>query len=216
MKQLILLFFFYTLSLQAQFQVNGIVKDAQTKTALPFATVTSETGTATITDVDGKFHLLLPTSPESLTISYVGYTSKTISLFEQKPFFTIWLSPKTAELKEVIISNENPALGIMAKVIQNKFTNNPQKKLNTFQYKTYNRLLVTANPDSISGKIDTVFVHNQTKDKITLIDSSDYKFKKIINKQHLFLTEKVSLFEFEKPILKETIIGTKMAGFKEP
>jgi hypothetical protein len=216
MKQLILLFFFFTLSLQAQFQVNGIVKDDQTKTALPFATVTSETGTATITDVDGKFHLLLPTSPESLTISYVGYTSKTISLFEQKPFFTIWLSPKTAELKEVIISNENPALGIMAKVIQNKINNNPQKKLNTFQYKTYNRLLVTANPDSISGKIDTVFVHNQTIDKIAQIDSSDYKFKKIINKQHLFLTEKVSLFQFEKPILKETIIGTKMAGFKEP
>ena len=76
--------------------------------------------------------------------------------------------------------------------------------------------MVSANPDSISGKIDTVFVDAVNKDKIAKIDSSDYKFKKIIAKQHLFLTEKVSQFQFEKPILKETIIGIKMGGFKEP
>lgn len=61
-----------------------------------------------------------------------------------------------------------------------------------------------------------MFVNNVSKAKIKKIDSSDYKFKKIIDKQHLFLTEKVSQFQFEKPILKETILGTKMAGFKEP
>jgi hypothetical protein len=216
MKPLLFFFFFFTLSIQAQFQINGVVKDAQTKRPLPFATITSETGTATIADVDGKFHLILATQPEALTASYVGYTTQSLSLFEQKPFFTIWLSPKTDALKEVVISNENPANAIITKVIRQKETNNPLKKLKTFQYKTYNKLLVSANPDSISGKIDTVFVNHQTKDKIVKIDSSDYKFKKIINKQHLFLTEKVSLFQFEKPLLKETIIGTKMAGFKEP
>lgn len=216
MKPLLFLLLFFTLSLQAQFQVNGVVKDIETKKALPFATVTTETGTATITDVDGKFLLLSTTPPETLTITYVGYTAQTLSLYEQRNFFTIWLSPKTDALSEVIISNENPALGIITKVIQNKNANNPQKKLKTFEYKTYNKLLVSANPDSISGKIDTVFVNKLTKDKIVKIDSSDYKFKKIIDKQHLFLTEKVSQFQFEKPILKETILGTKMAGFKEP
>jgi len=40
--------------------------------------------------------------------------------------------------------------------------------------------------------------------------------RNIIDRQHLFLTEKVSRFQFEKPVLKETILGTKMAGFKEP
>lgn len=216
MKQLFYLFFFFTLSLQAQFQINGVVKDADTKKALPFATITTEKGTATISDVDGKFNLLLASQPETLTISYVGYTSQTISLFEQKAFFTLMLVPKTDELKEVVLSNQNPALAIIAKVIKQKKANDPEEKLKTFQYKTYNKLLVTANPDSISGKIDTLFVNPTTKDKIAKIDSSDYKFKKIIDKQHLFLTEKVSQFQFEKPILKETIIGTKMAGFKEP
>ena len=216
MKRLFLLFFFFTLSLQAQFQGNGIIRDSETKKPLPFATITTENGFSTISDVDGKFNLLLSFQPESLTVSYVGYTSKSISLFEVKTFFTIFLLPKVDALKEVTISSVNPANAIIAKVIQLRDTNNPQKKLNSFQFKSYNKLVVTANPDSIVGKIDTVFVNAVTKDKIAKIDSSAYKFKKIIDKQHLFLTEKVSQFQFEKPMLKETILGTKMAGFKEP
>ena len=216
MKRLFLLLLFFTLSLQAQIQVNGIIKDVDTKKPLPFATITTEKVFSTISDVDGKFHFLLSMQPESITISYVGYESKTISLSEIKSFFTIYLIPKTAVLKEVIIANINPANAIITKVIELKDSNNPQKKLRSFRFKSYNKLLVTANPDSITGKIDTVFVNAVTREKVAKIDSSDYKFKKIIDQQHLFLAEKVSQFEFEKPLLKETIIGTKMAGFKEP
>lgn len=216
MKPLLLLLLFFTLSLQAQFRINGIVRDTETKKPLPFATITTETGVTTLTDVDGKFHFSLASPPETLTTSYVGYDSQTISLFETKVFFNLWLSPKTTALQEVVISNRNEANSIIAKVIEHKDANNPQKKLHSFQFKTYNKLLVTAQPDSIVGKIDTVFVNSVTKDKIIKIDSSDYKFKKIIDKQHLFLTEKVSQFQFEKPVLKETILGTKMAGFEEP
>ena len=216
MKQLFLLFLFFTLSLQAQFQVNGIIKDSETKKTLPFANIRTENGFSTVADVDGKFNFLLASQPETLTISYIGYEPKTILLFETKTFFTLFLSPKINALKEVTISNVNQANAIIVKVIQQKENNNPQKKLHSFQFKSYNKLLVTANPDSITGKIDTVFVNPVTKEKIAKIDSSGYKFKKIIDKQHLFLTEKVSQFQFEKPILKETILGTKMAGFKEP
>jgi hypothetical protein len=216
MKRLFLLFLFFTLSLQAQFQVNGIIKDFETKKALPFATIKTENGFSTIADVDGKFNFLLASKPESLTVSYIGYESKTISLLEIKTFFSLYLLPKPDVLKEVVISNVNPANAIIDRVIREKQNNNPQKKLRSFQFKSYNKLVVTANPDSIFGKIDTVFVNAVTKDKIAKIDSSDYKFKKIIDKQHLFLTEKVSQFQFDKPILKETILGTKMAGFKEP
>ncbi|MFN3753052.1 DUF5686 family protein [Flavobacterium sp.] len=216
MKPLLIIFLFFTLSLQAQFQVNGIVKDAETKKALPFATISTENGKATLSDVDGKFSLTLSFQPEIIKVSYVGYTTQTISIFENKTFFSISLLPEIDTLKEVVLSNENPANTIIKQVIRRRDANNPEKKLKTFQYKTYNKLLVSANPDSISGKIDTLFVDVVTKDKIAKIDSAEYKFKKIIDKQHLFLTEKVSQFQFEKPILKETIIGTKMAGFKEP
>jgi len=96
MKQLFIWFFFFSLSLQAQFQVNGIIKDAETKKVLPFASITTENGFATISDVDGKFYFVLTSPPETLTVSYVGYESKTISLFETKSFFTILLPPKAA------------------------------------------------------------------------------------------------------------------------
>lgn len=216
MKQLIFAFFCCTLSLHAQFQVNGIIKDSETKKALPFATIKTENGISSITDVDGKFTFQLNSQPDSITVSYVGYESKTFPLLQLKSFSTIYLNPKIAILKEITISNINPANAIIAKVIAQKSANNPQKKLTSFQFKSYNKLLVTANPDSISGKIDTIYVNAVTRDQIKKIDSSTYKFKKIITKQHLFLTEKVSLFQFEKSILKETILGTKMAGFKEP
>ena len=58
MKQLCLFFFFLTLSLQAQFQVNGIVKEAVTNKPLPFATITTNNGLNSISDVDGKFSII--------------------------------------------------------------------------------------------------------------------------------------------------------------
>ena len=216
MKIAAILFFFCSLSLQAQFHVNGIIKDFNTKKALPFASISNKNGISTIADVDGKFNFLANSQQETLTISYVGYEPKTITTFETNSFFTIYLLPKIVALDEVAISNANSANVIMARVILKKQNNNPLKKLQAFQFKTYNKLLVTANPDSIVGKIDTLFVNTAQKETISKIDSSDYKFKKIIDKQHLFLTEKVSLFQFENPLLKETILGTKMAGFKEP
>lgn len=215
MKRLFLLFFISTLSLNAQIPINGIIKDSETKKLLPFASITTENGFSTISDVDGKFNFILTSHPKSIIISYVGYESKIISLDEINSFLTIQLIPHVAKLKEVTISNSNPANTIITKVIQQKNNNNPQIKLSSFQFKSYNKLLVSASSDSISEKIDTIFVNAVTKDKIIKIDSSDYKFKKIIDKQHLFLAEKVSQFQFEKPHLKETILGTKMAGFKE-
>ena len=114
MKRLILVFLFLTLSLQAQFQVNGIIKDSETKKALPFATIKTENGFSTIADVDGKFNFVLASQPETLTVSYIGYESKTISLLEIKTFFSLYLLPKPDLLKEIVISNVNPANAIIA------------------------------------------------------------------------------------------------------
>ncbi|WP_293874168.1 DUF5686 family protein [Flavobacterium sp.] len=216
MKLAAILFFFCSLSLQAQFQISGIIKDTNTKKVLPFASITDTHGFSTIAEADGKFNFITNSQSEILTISYIGYEPKTITTLETKSFFTIYLLPKTVALEEVAISNTTLANAIIAKVILKKQNNNPQKKFRTFQFKSYNKILITANPDSIIGKIDTLFVNAANKVILSKIDSSDYKFKKIIDKQHLFLTEKVSLFQFEKPLLKETILGTKMAGFKEP
>ena len=215
MKLFCLLTLFFSLTLQAQFQINGIVNDSKNK-PLPFASITTSDKNNTVTDVDGKFILSSKSKITSFTVSYIGFQTKTITVSENKKFYLVSLKEKTDDLKEVIVSNENPALAILRKVILSKNNNNPQKKLKSFEYKTYNKLIVSANPDSIDGRIDSSAAYKDLKKKTVNIDSSDYKFKEIISKQHLFQTEKVSQYQFENNKQKETILGSKMAGFKQP
>lgn len=215
MRLFCLLTLFFTLSIQAQFQISGIVTDSNNK-PLPFATIKTSDNSNTITDVDGKFIFKTSINSGNFIVSYIGFQTKTIAIVENKKFYSVSLSQKTDDLKEVIVSNENPALTIIKKVIANKNNNNPQKKLSSFEYKTYNKLIVTANPDSIDGRIDSSAVYKDFNKKKINIDSSDYKFKEIISKQHLFQTEKVSQYQFGNNKLKETVLGTKIAGFKNP
>lgn len=216
MKQIHLLFLFFTFSLQAQFQVNGIIKDAKTNKPLSFATINTNENSRTISDVDGKFSVLSHTKNIYFQVSYIGFTPLTVKVETGKSFYTVLLFEKNDWLKEVIISNENPALSIIKKTIANKNSNNPQKKLNSFEFKSYNKLIVTANPDSIEGRIDSLFVEKLGEKTFKKMDSSNFIFKKLVSKHHLFQTEKVSQFQYNNSKLKETILGTRMAGFKQP
>jgi hypothetical protein len=111
---------------------------------------------------------------------------------------------------------KNPANPIIRKVIRNKPANDPQKKLKSFAFKSYTKLIVTANPDSITGAIDTVSKRKFFGKGYKKVDSTEYKFKKIIARQHLFETEKVSDYQFDGRRMKETVTGIKMSGFSEP
>lgn len=206
------IFFLFSFSLHAQFQLNGVVKETTNKLPLPFASITTPSGINTITDVDGKFSIFTLAPIAEFTVSYVGYEKKTTQIEPGKTFYLIALEQNTNDLKEVIIPRENPAVAIIRKAIALKEQNNPQKKLDSFDFKCYNKLVITANPDSISSKIDTIALTHKTPK----IDSSNYKFKEMILKQHLFQTEKVSHYQFKNNHLKETILGTKMAGLKQP
>ena len=188
MKHLCLLLFFFTLSLQAQFQVNGIVKDISTNKPLPFATITGNDGTNTISDVDGKFIILSKMTITAFEVSYIGFTKIRISIEKGKSYYVVALSQKANDLNEIIISNENPALAIIRKTIAQKDNNNPQRKLKTFEFKSYNKLIVTANPDSISGKIDSVFVEKTT----TKIDFFQLQIQRN-NKQTAFVSNRKSI-----------------------
>lgn len=104
------------------------------------------------------------------------------------------------------------ASSYIEKAIQNKKYNAPE----SFQLTSYNKLIVTANPNNLKGHIDSIF--KKKKDVLILkeIDSSDYNFKKIISKQHLYQTEKISVLTWNDNHTKEEILSTKMAGFEEP
>jgi hypothetical protein len=216
MKYFCLFLLLTSLTIQAQFQLNGIVKDAETNKTLPFATITFDKELKTITDVDGKFSLEIHHNESSFETSYIGYARSNTAINNHKTFYTVSLSPNSNLLKKTNIANNNPALSIIKQTIALKNTNSPIEKLENFEFKAYNKLLVSAKPDSITGKLDSVFIQKKGQILFRKIDSTNYKFKEAIDKHHLFLTEKVSHFQFKDKTLKETILGTKMAGLKQP
>ncbi|AXG73479.1 carboxypeptidase-like regulatory domain-containing protein [Flavobacterium arcticum] len=210
----LLLLLIGSLSCQAQFTIAGIVRDNEHNKPLPFATITTDKGKTLVTDIDGKFNT---DATEWFTVAYVGYKKKKIAVIPGKEKYNIFLTQSTQQLKEVVIEQSNSANALLRKVIYRKPYNDPRQRLESFRYKTYNKLLVTANPDSIVGKIDSIYTYKRSRKRFSKIDSTEFKFKKLIEQQHLYQTEKVSEFKYtKKQGLKENVLATRMAGFKQP
>lgn len=213
MKQLAFFFLLFASSVHAQLEWSGKIIDANTKKPLPFASV-STSNTFIVSDLDGNFYLNNVLVNDTISISYVGYVSQKISATNSSQLL-IKMKRLPENLREVYVIN-NPAIAIIKKVLQSKATNDPEKKLKFFQFKGYNKLLITANPDSINGTLDSIFATNRGVRKFVKIDSTDFIFKKVIKKQHIYQTEKISNYQFDGIHFKETVEATKMAGFKKP
>lgn len=217
MRLLVFLLFVLSVPVYGQVTITGVVKDSKSDAPLPFASIVTDNGARLTTDVDGKFVIENKNIDNSFTIGYVGYNPQKIQLEDGKIYYAVSLEAQREQLKEAVISTDNAALRIIREAIRRRDENDPMRKLESFQYKSYDRLVVTANPDSISGKLDSVFVYEKWGRRFEKIDSTDYKFKKLIEKRHLYQTEKVSEFKYKRDEgLKENVLATRMAGFKNP
>lgn len=217
MRILTFLLFFLSLVGQAQTAITGVVKDSKNNEPLPFATIIQQNGKSMITDFDGKFVLEHATLHEIFTVTYIGYEDRSFKITPGRYFYSVVLEPKAQILNEVVINATSPVNEIIGKAIRRKMINDPQQKLNSFSYKSYEKLVITANPDSISGVLDSIFVYEKAGRLFKKIDSTDYKFKKLIEKRHLYQTEKISEFMYNREQgFKENILASRMAGFKQP
>lgn len=106
---MLVLLFGFTNVMYAQRTVTGTVKDAKDGSALPGVNVTVKgvTGVGTVTNIDGKFSIAVPSDGNTLVFSFVGYTSQEVALNAQTNY-EIMLEPSTQELEEVVVT----ALGI--------------------------------------------------------------------------------------------------------
>ena len=220
MKKSILIFIVLLSSFAAiaQKSISGIIIDAESKESLPFANIYISKTKGTITDAEGKFTLNLKKEITSIKVSYIGYKTVTIPVEQNITYLKIRLQPTQEALDAVVLYNkENPALQIMRDAIDRKKDNDPERKLNSFKLNAYNKLLVTANPDSINGQIDSIYTKKDGKLVFKEVDSSNYSFKKDLTRSHIYMTEKVSEVSFSSSKGKrEKILATRMAGFKEP
>jgi len=98
----IFLMFFATLGLLAQNVITGVVVDSNSGETLPGASVLVKgTTQGTITGMDGKFKLEVSDLKASLSISYIGYVAKDVSLNGKTELGEIKLESDAVGLEEV-------------------------------------------------------------------------------------------------------------------
>lgn len=194
--------------------MQGQILDYDTSIPIAFAKITYNNKTIN-SDWEGKFSLVIQEDSKPILVSYKGYYDKTYYQTVGSKYLSIKLVSNTT-LKEKEIYSEAQVNAILKKVVENKSKNQPEKVLKNFEYKNYENLIVSATPDSISEKIDTIIKKSFFGKPRIKIDSSNYKFKRYSEKQHLYETEKVNRIQFQKNKTKETILASRMAGFKKP
>ncbi|WP_345163460.1 DUF5686 and carboxypeptidase-like regulatory domain-containing protein [Pontibacter saemangeumensis] len=191
-------------------EVNGVVRDARTREALPFVSITANNGeTGTTTNLDGIYTLRHNRPITSLRFSYVGYAPQVIYP-DSAETIAIYLQPTAAQLQEVVVrgTGENPAHRIIRLANQNRDRHRPEN-LPAYTYRTYNKFVLTATDARELDMSDTLQLSPQ--------DSAYLKMRQLLSKQHMFLLESVTDYAFLQPNhTKETILATRVSGLQQP
>jgi TonB-linked SusC/RagA family outer membrane protein len=99
---LLALLFFFTGMVSAQTLVSGTVVSADDGEPIIGASIRLVgTSLGAVTDVDGKFTITLRQGVTKITVSYVGYTTQTVTI---KPNMKIVLTPDSKTIEEVVVT----------------------------------------------------------------------------------------------------------------
>ena len=195
---LTILLFVFSVSINAQNHIDGIVVDDKTNERLAFVNIViNEDGTlGTTTDIDGSFSITTEKEIDKLTFSFVGYEKKTIDIEVGQDNISIRLKPLNIHLSEVVIDGSNdPANRIIDSVFKYRDSNNP-KSLDSYYYKIYDNMVFTL--DTTSPLIDK-------------------EMRAELRKNDLIVTETVSEQYYMKPNKsKKNILANRFSGMKEP
>ncbi len=218
MKNALLYFVLFFTTLTWSQTISGIVKDRKTNKPLPFASIEPNNGSGTITDFDGQFVLESANDITLLQVGYIGYAPLEIAITADKTFYTILLDQSMVVLDEVVLNSYVKSTEeIIKNAIAYKKKNKPEKILDSYSFKTYHKLLVTAPVDSINPAIDSIYVRDNGALRFKELDSTNFNLKRQLARSHLYFGEEASSHKFTKDNGRQkTINAIRMAGFKEP
>jgi len=122
--------------------LEGTVRDDATGEWLPGATVQIEgTYTGTVTNSEGVFALAARSLPTVLEVRFIGYETERVRVSENETgLLDIRLRQASIELPELVVSSEDPAVGIMRRVIRRKAEQ--KEMLESYAVDAYNRFRV--------------------------------------------------------------------------
>jgi hypothetical protein len=148
---------------KSEAQVKGKVIDKENKIPIPFASVIYQVNgknQGIITDVRGDF-FIKDQGVTKVSVSCLGYVRQN---FEISPRLTsvdlfVELEKYTSELPEFTVTRqENPALRIIRKVLENKNTNNYQN-INHYGFRSYVKTIIDLkSPENVNAR-DSAFLN---------------------------------------------------------
>jgi len=126
----------------AQYRLQGRVVDLDQSFPLSSASIQLiGTNQGTISNAEGLFSIWIDSYPVSVRIRHIGYSSQTVRLTQHQSETRLFrLRSETLQLEEVDISDEDPALSIMRKVIDRKAR--MRKVQSTFEADSFTRFFL--------------------------------------------------------------------------
>ncbi len=134
----------------AQFNISGLVTDAETGETLPSANISIQgTYKGTITNTDGYYTLTIRELPARVVVRFIGYETLireiTTESSEDQDFA---LRPSQLQLDEIVITGEDPAISIMKEVIRRKQI--WRKKIESYVAQAYTRQRLESDTSIVS------------------------------------------------------------------
>lgn len=155
------------------------------------------------TDSNGVF--IAPKNAKTISLHYDGYEASKLFLYGKD--IVKRLIPVTFQLETTqITSTDAEARKIIKQIIQNR-KRNSINNLNSYEYKSYSKFLVTASTDSMPY---ILFPKNER-------DSSYNDVRKLLDESHLMLGERAMDHKFSKQFGSKNIVkATRISGTKIP
>ena len=209
MKSLLFCFvLFMTTSIFAQTSLTGRVIDDADGQGLPFVSITFNGKRAgTLGDLDGYFELQSTEAIQNIQITYVGYKKISLDIdpSESTPLLIRLKRSDVVLMEAVALPGENPAHRIIRRASALRPQNDPLH-LETFEYQSYNKLILTIETDSVP------LLDSEGK-----TDSAVYSVKKFMDKSHLFMSESATNRKYIKGERDfEEILASRISGFQNP
>ncbi|MEL1243701.1 DUF5686 family protein [Flavobacterium sp. DGU11] len=209
------LLFAVTGSLLAQTKIGGVVLD-NTNQPLPYANVYFKgTSEGTITDENGKFYLESQTAYTQIVVSFVGFSTKEITLDKSITLDIKVVLTEAQELKEVVLysgktsKKNNPAIDILRKIWERR-RKNGLKMFKQYTYDKYEKVEFDMN------SIDSAFMKSKVFRGMEFIfdhvDTSSVTGKTYLP---IFINEALSNVYGDNVIntKKEVVRANKNSGF---
>lgn len=127
-----------------QFNISGIVLDANANTPLSFSNIrVAKTTNGTAANKNGEFNLKLQPGNYKLIASYIGYVSDTVNIILDKDISGVVFRLQETKLSMpeiVVLPGANPAIEIIRKAIERK--KKREEKILNYEFDAYTKGLI--------------------------------------------------------------------------